>query len=101
IKGVAVFVLSFVVGQCAVDDQRGVIVAILCVRHFQGREDIFRREIAQTLSAGSFDDRRQQKKARVAIEPIAAGGKIQRFLAMDKRQRIVVGGNAVGVDSGE
>src|ERR1700680_3569415 len=47
IELVAGLVLLFIVGQRAIGNQRGVVVAILRVCHFQRRKNIVGREFAQ------------------------------------------------------
>ena len=76
-----------------------MVVAKLRVRHLQRRENVLRREFPQRLSAHALYDRRQQKKSRVAVEPVASGGKIQGLLAKNHLQRVFIRRYAVRVDS--
>src|ERR1700674_1564266 len=78
-----------------------MVVAELRVTHAQRRKDIFSREFTQRFAAHALYDDGQQEKSRVAVEPVVSGSKVQRFLPHDERQRVLVRGHAVGVDSRE
>src|ERR1700720_1491346 len=78
-----------------------MIVAILRVRHFQRRENIFGGEFAQALAADALNNYRKQEKSGVAVEKVAAGSEVEGLLPDDQRERVGVGGHAGGIDSGE
>src|SRR5713226_226986 len=101
IERVAVLVLLFTISQRAIGDERGVVIAILRVRHFQRGKNILAGEFAQGLAADALDNHGEQEKSGVAVEPVAAGSEIEGLLAGNQRQRVGVSGHAVGINSGK
>src|SRR5260370_8774244 len=99
IERIAVLVLSFLISQRAIGDERGVVIAILRVRHFQRGENIFSSEFAQGLAADALDNHGEQEKSGVAVEPVAAGSEIESLLAGNQRPRVSFSGHTVGVNA--
>src|SRR5215470_13141116 len=89
-----------IIGKRAIWNELSVFVTIGCRTHLQWRKNVLRGEFAKRFSAHPLHDNREQKKSRVAVEPLTAGIKIQRLLPDDEIQRIFVRRYIVDVDSG-
>src|SRR5260370_13451904 len=100
IERIAVLVLSFLISQRAIGDERGVVIAILRVRHFQRGENILAGEFAQGLATDALDNHGEQEKSGVAVEPVAAGSEVEGLLSGNQRESLGLGGHGVAINSG-
>ena len=93
--------IDLLVGQGPTRHQRHVTVSEVRPVHAERCEDALLREVLQVLAGRAFDDDRHQKVARVAVEPLAARGKVQVALADDCGERVGVVGHVVGAETAQ
>ena len=91
--------LGLAVPRGAVRDDPRVQVVELRVPHAERPEDTRFREVAQRLAARPLDDDRQQEVTRVRVEMLLARGEVRRLLAGDRRERVLVGRQVLGLDA--
>ena len=69
------------------------------VHHLQGLEYVLGGKLSEGHAAHVLHNDGEQKKSGVAVGPVAAGNELQIFLANNKSERIVVGGDTVAAYS--
>src|SRR5579885_125909 len=90
-----------VLGESAIRNERGVVIAVLRVGHSERREDIFSGELTQSFATNTLDDDGEKEKSRVAVQEFAAGVKTEGLLAGDNPEGVFVGGDTIDVDARE